>query len=165
MSFWYAKSKFCMALQKALQWVRVKETMNFLYSLVNPSGCRSYTISLEILSLEFLSLQRRRYMVGTNVLWNFFFTIIDCRYINLDIVWAPSYKLHPVVTPLTTQVHATLYNEAPNIFVYVPFLCPLYTFQCLSTIKIEHQKWLYATCLGHHSTTFRSSTFDIRREK
>ena len=140
MSFWYAKSKFCMALQKALQWVRVKETMNFLYSLVNPSGCRSYTISLEILSLEFLSLQRRRYKVGTNVLWNFFFTIIDCRYINLDIVWAPSYK---VTSCSNTTYHPSSCNtiqwSSQHLCLCSFFMCPLYTFQCLSTIKIEHQ--------------------------
>ena len=56
------------------------------------------------------------YKVGTNALQNLFFNVIDCQYINPDIVWAPLYNLHPVVT-LTTQVHATLYNEAQRILL------------------------------------------------
>ena len=61
--------------------------------------------------------RRKLHRVETKCLADFIFSnVIDCRNINPDIVWAPLYNLHPVVT-LTTQVHATLYIEAHFSFL------------------------------------------------
>ena len=142
----------------------------FIFSAVNSRGCRSYTLRLPTQSFSkklVVLMNMQSYVVGENEACRIYFSTL---LIVGTLIQTYSVSTTVCLTSCSNTYHPsscnTLHWSAHNVittsllvWMFIHPWVPLYNKNWTSKVVICR------ICPRHNSTTFRSSTFDIRREK